>query len=402
MKRGDGDRGQVLVLGPQQVWLDELRVEHDARVQLLTPLEASLLRYLADHGGVVPSEELHREVWNHHPNVRSRAARYTINRLRKKIEPDPRRPRYLKTIRGGGYRLISTRIAPHPTPALQLPIERGSFHGRSVLIGALGEWLEAHPLVTLIGPGGVGKTRLTGRFARQADERFPGGVFFCALDQVRSEPELVYVVAQALSAPTGAAEAPLERLGRAIASRGRCLVILDNFEQLVEHGTAAVQQWLAQAPQARWIVTSRARLGLADEMLLPVKPLPRDPCVALFQARAAAAGAQLDGSDEERDAICVLVERLDRLPLAVELAAARARLLSPSQLLARMSERFSMLRAPSRSGRHAALRATLDWSWALLSDAERTAAAWLSVFEGGFSVVAAESVLRDVLDGEWP
>jgi len=267
-------------------------------------------------------------------------------------------------------------------------------------------------MVSLVGTGGVGKTRLARRFAWSALERFPGGAWFCDLSEASGPEGIFFAVARALDVPLSPRLDPAEQLGHAIAGRGRCLVILDNFEHLARHAEATLGRWRQRAEEASFLVTSRAPLALTGERRLALEPLPLPPpdalpdsvlesaAAALFVARArrAAPGFALT-EDNARD-ISRLVEQLDGLPLAIELAAARARLLSPGKMLERMRQRFRLLARAGRSGRHATLRATIEWSWSLLNPPEREALARCSAFEGGFTLEAARAVLQAEADPE--
>ncbi len=275
-----------------------------------------------------------------------------------------------------------------------LPLERDAFVGRRDELMALARcWDDGARLVSLLGIGGCGKTRLALRYARLWLGGFPGGAWFCDLAQARSAAGIVQAVAQGLEVPLGKDD-PVQQLGHAIAGRGPCLVILDNFEQVARHAAATLGCWLDRAAQARFLVTSREVLGLSGEQALPLAPLPPDEAQALFVRRAAAAAGGLQGGVDEAAAIAQLMRLLDGLPLAIELAAARVRSMSPRTLLARMDQRFRLLAASgARQDRQATLRTTFDWSWDLLGDAEKSTLAQLSVFEGGFTIEAAEAVV---------
>ncbi len=258
--------------------------------------------------------------------------------------------------------------------------------------------------MSVLGIGGTGKTRLATRFARGWLGDFPGGVWFCDLSSARGLDGIVHAVAQALDVPLGADD-PVQQLGHAIAGRGTCLVILDNFEQVTRHAAETLGRWLDRAAAARFLVTTREVLGLPGEEALALPPLAPGDATDLFMRRAAAAKHGFQAVEEDQAAIAQLVNLLDGLPLAIELAAARVRVMSPRALLARMGQRFQLLAAGGgRRDRQATLRATFDWSWDLLSDAEKAALAQLSVFEGGFTLEAVESVLD--LSGcegsQWP
>ena len=285
-----------------------------------------------------------------------------------------------------------------------LPAERDGFIGRQPALAELAQRLtQGARLVTLLGIGGTGKTRLVQRFGWTQLAGYPGGVWFCDLSPARSLDGVVHAVALGLNLPLGRAD-PLQQIGRALAGRGRCLLILDNFEQVARDAEASVGHWLDAAPEARVIVTSREVLNIVGEQTMALPPLGAVDGVALFKQRAAAAKAGFKSGPGDDAAIDALVQLLDGLPLAIELAAARTPVLSPRRLLQRMGDRFHLLSsAGGRRDRQATLRAALDWSWDLLSPAERAALAQLSVFEGGFTLDAAEAVLdlNDCIDAPW-
>jgi predicted ATPase/class 3 adenylate cyclase/Tfp pilus assembly protein PilF len=275
-----------------------------------------------------------------------------------------------------------------------LPAERDAFVGRGSHLNDLARrYDQGARLVSLLGIGGCGKTRLATRYGWTWMGDYPGGVWFCDLAPARTLEGLYSAVAQGLEVPLGQDD-PVVQLGHAIAGRGRCLLILDNFEQLSRHAEATLGRWLERAGRAHFLVTSREVLGIPGEEALALAPLSAADAEALFLRRAAAARDDFDPSPDDHAAIATLAGLLDGLPLAIELAAARARTLTPRALLARMSERFKLL--ASSGGRHdrqATLRAAFDWSWDLLNAAEKVALAQLSVFEGGFTLEAVEGVL---------
>jgi predicted ATPase/class 3 adenylate cyclase/Tfp pilus assembly protein PilF len=287
---------------------------------------------------------------------------------------------------------LPVREVPHGLPA-----ERDAFVGRRAALQALHMHLEtASRLVSVLGIGGTGKTRLAIHFGWTHLGHYPGGVWFCDLSQARDADGIVSAVARGLGVPPGVDE-PVEQLAAAIAGRGRCLVILDNFEQVTRHADATLGRWLDIAAEAQFLVTTREVLGLPGERVYALAPLPEEEAADLFTRRA-----QIEGDDAH---IGELMRLLDGLPLAIELAAARVRVMPPATLLARMRERFDLLASPSgRRDRQATLRATLDWSWDLLSPVDKLALAQLSVFEGGFTLDAAEAVLDFAALGsiQWP
>ena len=278
--------------------------------------------------------------------------------------------------------------------ANNLPAERDAFVGRRDALLELARRFDVGArLVSLLGIGGTGKTRLALRYARMWLGDYPGGAWFCDLSHALALDGLLHAVALGLDVPLGEDD-PVVQLGHAIAGRGRCLVILDNFEQITRHAAATLGRWLGSSVDASFLVTSREVLGLPGEEVLALPPLEPEDAVELFLKRAASARGGFQPATQDQQVIQQLARLLDGLPLAIELAAARVRVLSPAALLSRMDQRFKLLAATGgRQDRQATLRATFDWSWDLLSDAEKSALAQLSVFEGGFLLQAAEAVL---------
>lgn len=281
-----------------------------------------------------------------------------------------------------------------------LPAERDPFVGREADLTELAARIARARLVTVLGIGGTGKTRLVTRHGWSSLAEWPGGVWFCDLVEARDIAGITHAVARTLDVPLGKGD-PVVQLGHAVAGRGRCLLILDNFEQVTALAPATLGAWLDRAAEARFVVTSRELLGLPGEDALALAPLTHEEAIDLFVRRAEAARRDFRPTADDVSAIDALVDLLDRLPLAIELAAARVRLMSPRTLLARMGRRFELLAsAGGRSDRQATLRAMLDWSWDLLSPAEQGGLAQVSVFEGGFTLDAAEAVLD--APGQWP
>jgi predicted ATPase len=222
---------------------------------------------------------------------------------------------------------------------------------------------------------------------------WPGGVCFCDLSEARTTDSICGAVAGAMDVPLGKDD-PIVQLGHAIAGRDRCLVILDNFEQVASHAGATVGRWLERAKNASFVVTSREILALPGEHVMLLEPLPTDGSgVDLFVVRAQARKAGFALTESNEKTVKEIVMLLDGLPLAIELAAAWSAILSPEQLLVRLEDRFRILvGARGVQARQATLRAAIDWSWTLLSPWEQAALAQASVFVGGFTLEAAESV----------
>lgn len=302
--------------------------------------------------------------------------------------PPPDEPKAYRVVRQGDL-WRPRREIKHSVPA-----ERDSFIGRRESLLTIARKFDAGArLVSILGIGGTGKTRLAVRFAMAWLGDFPGGVWFCDLSQARTLDGIHFAVAQGLTMPLDTTD-PVAQLSHAIAGRGRCLVILDNFEQVARHAEEALGPLLERAAEAQFIVTTRAVLGIVGEDTLALDSLSLDDAATLFLSRARSAKHNFRASEEDLAAIKQLVQVLDGLPLAIELAAARVRVMPPRALLARMTERFKLLGlASGRRDRQATLRATFDWSWELLNAAEMTALAQLSVFHGGFTLESAGAVL---------
>ncbi|HJP64897.1 MAG TPA: adenylate/guanylate cyclase domain-containing protein [Actinomycetota bacterium] len=263
-----------------------------------------------------------------------------------------------------------------------LPRPASSFIGRRREIGELVSLVrEGTRMVTLTGPGGSGKSRLGLEVAADLVPHFPAGVFFVALAPVR-RPDLVQqTVAQTLGATGDVANHIRDR---------EMLLYLDNFEQVVD-AAPGVARLLEACPNLSVLVTSRELLRVRAEVEYPVPPLVNEDAVDLFLARAAVA--------EPIDDIAELCARLDNLPLAVELAAARTRILTPRQIIERLSDRLDLLKGGRDADpRQATLRTTIDWSFDLLSEPERRLFARLAAFTGGCTLDSAESVCDADLD----
>ncbi|MDL4819231.1 BTAD domain-containing putative transcriptional regulator [Actinomadura opuntiae] len=294
---------------------------------------------------------------------------------------------------------------PPELPRTNLAAQLTSFVGREEESRRIGKLLRETRLVTLTGPGGAGKTRLAGETAAGLLDGMPDGVWFVALAPVSDPGDLVQTLLTALGVPDtvrkGEARTvprPLERLTDFLTAK-RMLIVLDNCEHLVDAVAELTAHILAQAPGVRVLATSREPLGITGESLCPVPSLPLPPedgepeppdalgyaAVRLFADRAAAVrpGFAVD-ADTVGDVVAIC-RALDGIPLAIELAAARLRSLTPRQVADRLGDRFRLLTAGSRAAlpRHRTLRAVVDWSWDLLDGAERTVLRRLSVFAGG-------------------
>ncbi|WP_042381911.1 AfsR/SARP family transcriptional regulator [Streptacidiphilus melanogenes] len=292
-----------------------------------------------------------------------------------------------------------------------------SFVGRGADIEAIRADLGRVRLVTLLGPGGAGKTRLSQEAAEglAGSEGARDGVWLAELAPVRDPRAVPEAVVSALGVRetvlhgAGAEELravserhgddPLARLVEHCADR-RMLLILDNCEHVIDAAAELAQQLLARCPGLTVLATSREPLGVPGELLRPVEPLPQPFALRLFGERGSAVRPGFT-PEEDPEAVAEICRRLDGLPLAIELAAARLRMLTPRQIADRLDDRFRLLTSGARTAlpRQQTLRAVVDWSWDLLDESERAVLSVLSVFRGGCDLAAAEAVCGpDALD----
>jgi predicted ATPase/DNA-binding NarL/FixJ family response regulator len=302
----------------------------------------------------------------------------------------------------GGARPVSSRM-PRP---------RTSFVGREYEIAQARNLLQGNRLLTLTGPGGCGKTRLAIALATGVTGRFAQGVQFVSLAAIR-DPSLVPVsIAQSVGLQDARGRSLLEHLSGYVGD-GDVLLVLDNFEQVLAAG-GFISELLDATGRLRVLVTSRSPLHVSGEQEFPVPPLALPESgpgttaaavagcesVRLFAERAAASVPGFTVDDQNAGAIAGIVDRLDGLPLAIELAAARVKLLPPAEILARLDNSLGLLVSGNRDlpARQRTLRATIAWSYELLSDSARQLLAACSVFRGGIALNVIESVCAEAAD----
>ena len=301
-------------------------------------------------------------------------------------------------------------MAPGARVTGNLPAELTSFVGRRGELAEVRRLLAGSRLVTLTGVGGVGKTRLALRAAAGLRRAFPGGVWLVRLDQLRDEALVAQAIAGALGLQDRAGFSPEAALADYLAGR-QLLLVLDNCEHLVDAVAKLADLLLRAAAGLRVLATSREALIIDGEMVLPVPPLPVPeegqpltaaglgvfPAVRLFAERAAQVVPGFAVTEANQAAVAGICRRLEGLPLALELAAAQTRVLSPAQIDERLGDRLGLLTEGSRTNpaRQQTLRASIEWSYELASAAERLLWARLSVFVGGFELDAAEGICAD-------
>lgn len=285
-------------------------------------------------------------------------------------------------MRGVGYRLeLTSRSTPSPPPELDhLAPPLDAFIGRAATLRELAGRLENARWITVTGPAGVGKTRLVLELAESRSQRLSIDVSgLSTLTALRAQIQTTLKLERAVSDA---------ELGTRLADRGVHLLLLDGADALSETPLDGATQWLRAAPELRILATSRRRLGLPGETLFRVEPLNAEASRALFLARAASMGR----TPEDTPTLDQLIERLDGLPLALELAAARSRLLDVPSLNRSMKHRFRLLRqAEGRS-----LEGALATSWSALSPEQQHILGRLSTFRGWFSLTLAERILEDL------
>lgn len=403
----------------------------------LEPQAFDLLAYLVHRrGNVVRKEELLDEVWGDR-FVSESALTTRIKAVRQAVADDGTRQAIIRTVHGKGYEFIATvEIVEHasaperptsttpttPTttttastpsiPGLGTAIE--PLIGRATMLEVLGAALAQHRLITLVGPGGVGKTALGLELARTAAADFADGVHVVELVSVTDEAATAAAFATTIDVSLRRESSIDDTIVEMLRPR-HALLLLDNCEHLVEAVARLVSRILSEAPHVSIVATSREPLAVAGEQVWAVDPLSTVaeagltaadvmtiPAVALFVSRARAADPHFSLDDATAPIVVEICRRLDGIPLAIELAAARAHAIGVAEIRRRLDERFGLLKAMRRGGdpRHRTMRDTISWSYDLLEADEQDLFATLSVFAGSFELASAEALspCADTLD----
>jgi DNA-binding NtrC family response regulator/predicted ATPase len=357
-----------------------------------------------DGPGEIPPDRIAQALRDTGWNVSRAAARLGLSRsqLRYRIDKHGLAPE-----QPAGSPEPAVRLdAPPERAPVSLPLPVTSLIGREQELRDVARLLGAHRVVTLLGTGGVGKTRLALTAGGQLRERYPDGVWFVELATVPDAGLVAQAVASAVGLHEEASRPPRELLATALAHR-QALLILDNCEHVVEACAELAEVLLRACPRLAVLATSRERLNIPGESAFRVpslalpdeherapERLARSEAVRLFVERARLVAPGFALTAENAPLVAELCRRLDGLPLAIELAAARVRLLRVEQIVARLNDRFGLLTGGSRTmlPRQQTLRALLDWSHDLLSKSEQTLLRRLSVFAGGFTLEAVEGV----------
>jgi predicted ATPase/class 3 adenylate cyclase len=296
------------------------------------------------------------------------------------------------------------------TPAGNLPPQRTEFIGRDQELAKIEKLMDRSRVVTLTGVGGVGKTRLALQAAGSLKPRFGDGAWFVDLGPIDDADLVAGAVASAMRLPDRRQGSPEDAIVAA-AREWRAVIVLDNCEHVIEAAARLAELVTDRCDEVVIVATSREALGIDGEQVLAVGPLPvptsehaarleelaENEAVRLFVQRASAARADFCLTDDNAALVASVCRRLDGIPLAIQLAAARVQSMSPDSILERLDERFRLLSQGRRTAlaRHQTLRAAVDWSYDLLDPAEQLAFIRLSVFAGGFTLEAAEAVVPD-------
>src|SRR5881409_2006063 len=369
----------------------------------------TLVALIDAHGTVLGKDDLISRVWPDRV-VEENNLQAQISSLRKAFGPDRD---LIRTVAGRGYQFTgeirgttATAAAATLSPATNLPETVSELIGREAELRDAMDLVAKHRLVTLVGAGGVGKTRLGLEVARHLLPRFPDGVFVAELGPL-SSPELVpATVATALGLTLGAGTVSRDSIAAAVGTK-QLLLVIDNCEHLIEAAAGMVEALLRTSPAASLLATSREPLRASGEYVyrVPSLAVPAEDnqdiddvltygAVRLFVSRAQAAEPEYVPNVRLAAAMAAICGRLDGIPLAIELAATRIVAFGVDGVAARLDDRFRLLTGGSRTAlpRHQTMRATLDWSYELLSESERIVLQRLSVLAGGFTLDAAAAI----------
>ena len=380
---------------------------------LLAPKAFAVLRYLVEHPGrLVTHDELFEALWPK-TYVQPEVLKSHIAAIRAVLGDDARKPIFIETLSRRGYRFIASvteGASARPSRTTNLPEAVSELIGREAELLAVTALATQHRLVSLVGAGGIGKTRLGLEVARHLLPRFPDGVFVAEFGPL-SSPELVpATVASALGLTHVAGTVSREGVAGAVGTK-KLLLVIDNCEHVIEAAAGMAEVLLRTSPGVSLLATSREPLRIRGEYVYRVPSLdvpaedPQDMedvfrygAVRLFVSRARAAEPRYVAEGRVAAATAAICRRLDGIPLAIELAATRIAAFGVDVVAARLDDRFRLLTGGRRTAlpRHQTMRATLDWSYELLSESERVVLRRLGVFIGAFALDAAGAVAAGI------
>ncbi|KVQ45907.1 transcriptional regulator [Burkholderia cepacia] len=396
----------MIRIGTLHVFLDRREIRSNGKLLRIGSRAFEILELLIRaNGALVSKDEIMQRVWPH-TVVEENNLQVHIAALRKALADDRN---LIVTVPGRGYRLVGGRtdVAP-PVRAVtsRLTAAPTALVGREQAVAEVLAALDTARVVTLVGAGGIGKTRLALEAAMRAEARFPDGAAFVSLATVAAPQFVPDALAAAFGIAQAAGSLTLEAVLASVANR-RMLLVLDNCEHLLDAAARIASALTESDAGLRVLATSREALRIQGERLCPIPPLevPREgaddaetlgaSAVQLFSARVQAADPRFPLDERSVSLMASVCRRLDGLPLAIELAAARAAVLGIDVLAAHLDDHFRLLTGGFRTAlpRHQTLQAMYDWSYRLLGDAERLLLRWLGVFRGTFSIDAVREIV---------
>jgi predicted ATPase/DNA-binding winged helix-turn-helix (wHTH) protein len=413
----------IVRFGSCELDLDRIVLRRDGLEVKLEPQAFDVLAFLVQRrGSVVRKEELLDQIWGDR-FVSESALTTRIKAVRHAVADDGQRQAIIRTVHGKGYEFVAaveivapgepesaaTSTGPAATAAVAIPGLGASVEpliGRDTILALLDDALARHRLITLVGPGGVGKTSLGLELARTTAERYADGVHVVELVSVVDAEATAAAFATAIDVSVRRDSSIDDAIIDLLRPRN-ALLLLDNCEHLVEPVAALVARILREAPHVSIVATSREPLAVAGEQVWSVEPLSTAsdsdatseqalsvPAVELFVTRARAADPTFVLDDVTAPIVVEICRRLDGIPLAIELAAARARAVGVADIAQRLDERFALLKAMRRGSdpRHRTMLDTISWSYDLLERDEQELFTTLSVFAGSFDLRAAEAI----------
>ena len=378
---------------------------HARRLVSLDPLDESAHRLLM---------EVYLQTGQHNAALKQYQLLEQILRREMNLDPQPETREFYKRIRKGDVKPVPVEKRTETAlPRHNLPHQLSTFLGRQKEQKDIVTLLGKRRLVTLVGAGGIGKTSLSLRVGQQLLKEFPNGVWFIALDSL-ADPELItQTVAAIFDLREGGNRLLLDKLIDALRDK-TALLLFDNCEHLLDACAGLINTLLAQCPGLKVLATSRESLGVQGEAIytMPSLPLPEADgeslevltefeSIQLFAERAALVLPSFQLTQENIQAVVDICRKVDGIPLAIELAAARVNILQVEEILEQLQESFALLSSDSRTilPRQQTIRSSMEWSWGLLSEAEQTLLRQLSVFAGGWTLEAAQAICdMDVLE----